>query len=429
MNVRGSKAPASRTRRRVAVAVVFATTLLAPTALVAQGQSSDDARTRGPETGTLMIAGGGRLGSEIMSRFVQLAGGVDARIVVIPTAGEQDEFPDDWAGLRPLREAGARSITVLHTRDPKVADTEQFTAALRRATGVWIPGGRQWRLSEAYLNTRTLRELFGVLQRGGVIGGSSAGASIQSSYMVRGAPEGNHIMMAPGHEHGFGFLTNAAVDQHLLARNRQNDLLEVIRARPELLGIGLDEGTAILVRGERAEVIGSSLAAFYNTADANGEPYYFLAAGDVFDLGGRRVVSGVALPARVADERAVVAVVQRLFDGMREADSAAVRRLFHPQAHLFVPHERDGRPVVSVSTVDEFVRAVAASGGRFDERFQNPEVRVDGNLAMVWTPYTFHLGENFSHCGIDAFHFARTTEGWQILQIAYTRKTEGCTVR
>lgn len=412
--------------RAAAASFSMGTLLLGPAAVSAQGQNAEEVRTRGPHAGALIIAGGGRLGPEILSRFVQLAGGADARIVVIPTAGEQDQFPDDWAGLRPLREAGARNLTVLHTRDPKVADTEQFVAALRRATGVWIPGGRQWRLSDAYLNTRTLRELFAVLQRGGVIGGSSAGASIQSSYMVRGAPEGNHIMMAAGHEHGFGFLTHAAVDQHLLARNRQNDLLEVIRARPELLGIGLDEGTAILVRGERAEVIGSSLAAFYNTADANGEPYYFLSSGDVFDLGNRRVVSGTPLPPRVADERAVTAVVQRLFDGMREADSAAVRRLFHPQALLFVPHVRDGRPLVSVTSVDEFVRAVAASEGRFDERFHDPEVRIDGNLAMVWTPYTFHLGETFSHCGIDAFHFARTAEGWQILQIAYTRRTEGC---
>ncbi|MCI0432065.1 MAG: Type 1 glutamine amidotransferase-like domain-containing protein [Gemmatimonadetes bacterium] len=362
-----------------------------------------------------------------MNRFVELAGGADARIVVIPTAGEQEDFSDDWSGLRPLRAAGARRITVLHTRDAREADTEKFVAPLRKATGVWIPGGRQWRLADVYLNTRTLRELFGVLRRGGVIGGSSAGASIQASFMVRGAPEGNQIMMAKGHEQGFGLLSNAAVDQHLLTRNRHTDLLEVTAAHPELLGIGIDEGTAIVVHGERAEVIGRSLVAFYNTGDAEGRPYYFLRSGDVFDLGARRVLQGTPLPPQTADERAVIATVQRLFDAMRAADSAAVRRLFHPEAKLFVPDTRDGRPTVTVSTLDSFVRAIGASNQRLDERFYQPEVRLDANLATVWTPYDFYRGSEFSHCGIDAFHLARTTSGWTILQIAYTRRTEGCT--
>ena len=250
----------------------------------------------GPANGHLIVAGGGRLGPEITGRFIELAGGREARIVIIPTAGESDEFPDDWAGYSMFRDAGVSDVTVLHTRDPGLADTESFTAALRNATGVWIPGGRQWRLADAYLGTRTLRELFGVLERGGVIGGSSAGASIQASYMVRGAVEGNTIMMAPGHEQGFGFLRDAAVDQHLIARGRENDMLEVVARYPRLLGIGLDEGTAILVTGDRAEVIGRSLVAFYNTHDADGDDYYFLKAGDVFDLGDRRVITGVRQP-------------------------------------------------------------------------------------------------------------------------------------
>jgi cyanophycinase len=197
----------------------------------------------GPEKGALVVAGGGRLGADIMERFVALAGGSDARIVVIPTAGEQDEFPADWGGYELLREAGAREVTVLHTREPGVANDEAFVAPLRTATGVWMPGGRQWRLADAYLNTRVLDELRALLARGGVIGGTSAGsagASIQASYMVRGAVEGNTIMMAPGHEEGFALLRGAAVDQHLLARSRQDDLLEVVAAHPELLGFGPD---------------------------------------------------------------------------------------------------------------------------------------------------------------------------------------------
>jgi cyanophycinase len=412
-------------KTRVRTALVFVLFVLAGN-LAAQDTATAGAQTKGPANGALIIAGGGRLGSDVMDRFIELAGGRNAKIVVIPTAGEQDEFNSDWSGLRPFSEAGVRTVTILHTRDPRVADRESFAAPLREATGVWIPGGRQWRLADAYLGTRTLRELFGVLERGGVIGGSSAGASIQASYMVRGAPEGNHIMMAQGHEQGFGLLSGAAVDQHLLARNRQNDLLAVVAAHPALLGIGIDEGTAIVVRGDRAEVIGRSLVAFYNTADAEGQPYYFLENGDVFDLSARRVLQGTRRAPRVADERAVLSTVQRLFDAMRAADSAAARPLFHPQARLFVPDTRNGESVVNVSSLEDFLRSIAGSNRQFDERFNNPEVRVDGNLAMVWTPYDFYRGERFSHCGIDAFHFARAGSGWVILQIAYNRRTEGC---
>src|SRR5687768_1099672 len=187
---------------------------------------SDDAIRVGPRSGSLIVIGGGQVGPDIMTRFIELAGGAaQARIVVIPTAGEGDNFPQDWPGLAALKRAGLNRLTVLHTRDPKMADQESFVAPLREATGVWIPGGRQWRLADSYLGTRTMTELNNVLKRGGVIAGTSAGASIQASYMVRGAVEGNTVMMAPGHEVGFGFLRNVAVDQHLLARNRQEDML------------------------------------------------------------------------------------------------------------------------------------------------------------------------------------------------------------
>ncbi|MGH7470311.1 MAG: cyanophycinase [Longimicrobiales bacterium] len=246
----------------------------------------------GPPAGTLVVVGGGTLGPEIIRRFVDAAGGPQARIVVIPTAGEQDTFPADWSGLRQFRNAGVKHITVLHTRDPKVADTDGFVQPLRNATGVWFPGGRQWRLVDAYLNTRTLNELHSLLQRGGVIGGTSAGASIQASYMVRGAREGNTLMMAPGYEQGFAFLRAAAVDQHLSARSRQRDMLEVVARFPNLLGIGLDESTAIVVRGDTAEIIGKDRVAFYNADPQNRTGFFWLKPGDRFELHRRVVLRG-----------------------------------------------------------------------------------------------------------------------------------------
>lgn len=102
-------------------------------------------------------------------------------------------------------------------------------------------------------------------------------------------------MMAPGYEEGFGFLRNAAVDQHLLVRDRQDEMLAVVERYPALLGMGIDEGTALVIAGNRAEVVGRGKVAFYNTTDRGTDLYYFLQDGDVFDLGARRTVSGARL--------------------------------------------------------------------------------------------------------------------------------------
>lgn len=236
----------------------------------------------GPSKGALVVVGGGTVGDEILQRFIALAGGKDAPVVVIPTAGE-DGSPMTAAESVPAK-AGMRHVTVLHTRDRAVADSKSFVEPLKKARAVWIVGGRQWRLADAYLGTRTEKALRGVLGRGGVIGGTSAGATIQGSYLVRGAVAGNEIMMSPGHEEGFGYLKKVAVDQHLLTRHREKDLLSVIERHPDLLGIGIDEGTAIVVKGDVFEVVGASKVAIYD----NPKTFYFLQAGDRFDLKQRR---------------------------------------------------------------------------------------------------------------------------------------------
>jgi cyanophycinase len=247
-----------------------------------------DAGDIGPDKGTLVIVGGNMQDPAIVKRFIDLAGGPDAPIVIIPTAGDADEYDQYYSGLKQWRENGATNLIVLHTRDRKVADTEAFVKPIRTARGVFFIGGRQWRLADAYLNTLTHKELHGVLARGGVIGGSSAGATILGSFMVRGDTKSNETMIGD-HTVGLGFMKNTAIDQHLLRRNRQFDMLDVIDKHPELLGIGLDEDTAIVVEGDRFDVIGRSYAVIYSTqavAGANGR-FYFLAPGDRFDLKAR----------------------------------------------------------------------------------------------------------------------------------------------
>jgi len=263
--------------------------LLGALMAVACGVSAAQAQEVGPASGSLVIVGGAMRDPAILERFIQLAGGPHAPIVVIPTAGGAETYDQYYPGLRGFVDAGATDVTVLHTTDRERANSEAFVDVLRHARGVWFPGGRQWRLADAYLDTRVHDELRGVLERGGVIGGSSAGATILGSYLARGDTAGNTVMMGD-HEVGFGFLRNVAIDQHLLRRNRQFDLLEVIEAHPELLGLGLDEDTAIVVRGDEFEVMGRSYVVIYDhehTLDSGGR-FYFLGAGDRFDLKARK---------------------------------------------------------------------------------------------------------------------------------------------
>lgn len=253
--------------------------------ILACGTTIADAQSVGPANGALVIVGGAMQDPAIVTRFIDLAGGPDAPIVVVPTAGEDDEHGAYWSGQRIFREHGARNLTVVHTRDRKVADTEAFVAPITRARGVFFSGGRQWRLADAYLHTRTHTALEALLARGGVIGGTSAGATILGSFLVRGDTKGNELMIGD-HVEGMGFLKNSAIDQHVLRRNRQFDLIEVMKKYPDLLGIGIDEDTAIVVEGDRFEVVGRGYVLIHDkntSVSANGS-FFFMAPGDRFDL-------------------------------------------------------------------------------------------------------------------------------------------------
>ena len=218
-----------------------------------------------------------------------MAGGAEARIVLIPTAGAEYGSHDGWTAIEELKKAGAERLEILHTRCRAGADREGFTAPWAQATGVWFSGGRQWRLVDVYLNTKTHRGLEALLARGGVIGGNSAGASALASFLIRGGEDNRRVMTAERDE-GFGFLRNVAIDQHLLARGRENEMFEVLKEHPHLLGIGLDEGAALVITGDLARVIGGRVAIYDVTDPLTLIPLRWLRPGDVYDLGMRRTV-------------------------------------------------------------------------------------------------------------------------------------------
>ena len=265
------------------------------------GAARQTATEYGPPKGTLVIVGGNMARtSPIYDKFIQLAGGPDAKYVIVPTAGGNRRPNGDLISykeedvIKPWIARGLKNVKMLHTADPKVADTDAFVEPLREANAVWFDGGRQWNIVDSYANTRTEKEFHSVLARGGVIAGSSAGATIQGDYLVRGDTSGPDVVMTaePNHQHGFAFLRRSAIDQHINARMRWDDLIPVIKKYPNLLGLGLSEDTAIIVAGDRFEVMGAwKVAVHDNTRPYQPweKPYFVLSQGDVFNMKTRQV--------------------------------------------------------------------------------------------------------------------------------------------
>ena len=267
-------------------------------------------KTTGPELGTLVIVGGGDRDNAMFRHFVKLAGGKDAKLVVIPTAASSD--PDyDYAEHRSARyareELGMQNVSVVHSDNREIAGTAEFVAPIRKADAIWFTGGRQWRIADAYLGTLAETEIRNVMKRGGVIGGSSAGASIQGSFLVRGDTKGSQILIG-NHQHGFGFIRNSAIDQHVIPRRRQAGLIEILTDpdqkietsinRKALLGIGIDEATAIVVRKNQLEVIGrkNGVVLIYDptkwtSTTTNPDKYLTLNPGAKYNLETRTVLS------------------------------------------------------------------------------------------------------------------------------------------
>jgi cyanophycinase len=221
--------------------------------------------------GHLLIVGGGGLPSGLMDRFVKLAGGTDnAKLVYVPCE-EDDQVAEKQSTVEMWKRMGVKNASFIHTKDrSKANEDDSFLEPLVEATGIWFGGGRQWNLADSYYGTKAQRLMKQCVERGGVIGGSSAGASIQAAYLARATPIENFQIMAPGYERGgLGFLQGVAIDQHFSQRNRIPDMTQLVKKYPQLLGIGIDETTAIEVSKSTAIVSGKGSVYFFDGTKRN----------------------------------------------------------------------------------------------------------------------------------------------------------------
>ena len=242
--------------------------------------------------GKLIIIGGGSIPDSLFSFFGNYIGGKDEPVVYIPTATTDEEYIQKGEHLIKFTSQGFTNLSTIHTRDKKEADNPKNIELLRKAKGLYFGGGDQQLIADAYAGTKLYDEFIALLNRGGVIMGTSAGATIMGSLMVGGDARDDiskNYIFNPA----FSFMTNTALDQHVLVRNRQFDLISVIENYPGTLGIGMDESTAIIVEAGQFKVWGKSYAMLYDPMDWAAQkkkwgkvlkPFKMMASGSRFNL-------------------------------------------------------------------------------------------------------------------------------------------------
>lgn len=254
-------------------------------------QPSIDFRQPG---GTLVICGGGPLPDSVRRRFVELAGGAKARIVVIPAAVVETEtveqYRETWTSF------GIESADVIDAESRSQADAPEFSKVLESATGVWLGGGTQSWLSGMYRGTLVHRRLKEVLARNGVVGGTSAGAAVMSDIMITSGRDNATL------GRGFDLIPGAIIDQHFVRRNRMRRLQGALEQHPDMIGFGVDEGTSLIyqVQSGRFRVLGNSCVVAVVPQSGRNQPMIeFINSGDEFSI--EQLREGMPVPANYVD--------------------------------------------------------------------------------------------------------------------------------
>jgi cyanophycinase len=254
------------------------------------------------QKGTLIITGGSFTKEGIKS-FVEKAGGPNAKYIFVPSASSGIKLPSgyiwepadssktriDSFEIELAKMFGVKKITLLHTTDSKKADSKLFCAPLETANGVWLGPGNAGRYASIFIGTKFEKSLKDLLERGGVIAGNSAGAIIQGSYIVRGRPD-KPVLMASGNEKGFGFLKDVVINPHLFSAKRETELVNVLDRYPELLGIGLDDETTLIVSDNVMEIHGKAPVYIYDNFKHEKNWWYELPAECKFSLNSRKLL-------------------------------------------------------------------------------------------------------------------------------------------
>lgn len=209
-----------------------------------------------PPRGHLVLIGGGGEPDAVWAKMFELAGGKSARLVILPTASERDETGPEY--VAELAALGYTNTAWLPLKSVEDAARPEIVRALEEARIIFFSGGDQSRITAAMLGSPALAAVEKVYREGGVVAGTSAGLACMSTPMITG--EGDFTVLRGGNvelKPGLGFVTEAILDQHFVARQRQNRLISVVLEHPELLGVGVDERTALWIRPDRTfEVLG-----------------------------------------------------------------------------------------------------------------------------------------------------------------------------
>lgn len=242
------------------------------------------------QPGCLIIIGGGSIPDTVYTIFERKIGGKDQPIVYIPTATRDEPWIEQGKHLLKFSDRGFTNLQTVHTRKREETGNPAMLDLIKNAKGVFLGGGDQEILADIYGNTAIHSELIALLKRGGVIMGTSAGATIMGSLLIGGAhrksPHTRTTLKS-----GFAFMQHTAIDQHVLVRNRQFDLIPVIEQYPDHLGIALDEATAAIVEGDSIGVAGNSYMLIFDPAEWEQQkkewgrvfkPFTLLGAGQVY---------------------------------------------------------------------------------------------------------------------------------------------------
>ena len=209
--------------------------------------------------GQLVIIGGAedKEGEcQILREFVRRAGGLQSRIIVMTVATELPrEVGENY--IRVFERLGVENVRIVDTVDRDDASAPSVLEAIQKATGVFFTGGDQARITSLLKGTEIDAALHRRYQEGIVVGGTSAGASMMSEAMiVEGDAETHPRVEIVDMGSGMSFLPNVVIDQHFAQRGRLGRLLAAVAHKPNLLGIGIDENTAVIVNDHKFEVIG-----------------------------------------------------------------------------------------------------------------------------------------------------------------------------